>query len=115
MMRQEQSQECFEHHMLLKGTLDKINHFLFGDHEHGTEVSFVSKVNLMFDELKTIKQWLLSSVTVILGACVFMGQQLRQIDTNSKYLSDYIERQQQIELKMAQLEAKFESHEKTLQ
>ena len=26
-----QAQECFEHHMLLKGQLDRINHFLFGD------------------------------------------------------------------------------------
>lgn len=106
--RQEQSQECFEHHMLLKGHLDKINHFLFGDTEHGGEVSFVSKVNLMFDELKFIKQCLICSIATIFTAGVFLGQQLRQINISSQSLNTYMEQQQQIELRLVKLEAKME-------
>ena len=104
-MQQEQSQECYEHHMLLKAHLDKINSFLFGDTEHSGEVSFVSKVTLMFDELKFIKQCLMCSILTILGGCIFLGQQLHQIDTTSKDLNSYIEHSQQMELKLAALEA----------
>ncbi len=104
-MQQEQSQECYEHHMLLKAHLDKINSFLFGDTEHSSEVSFVSKVTLMFDELKFIKQCLMCSIFTIIGGCIFLGQQLYQIDTTSKELNSYIEHSQQMEIKLAALEA----------
>ena len=107
-MQQEQSQECYEHHMMLNGKLDKVNHFLFGDTEHAGEVSFVSKVNLMFDELKFIKQSLITSIFVIITSCIFLGQQLYQIDTTSKELGLYIERQKQVELQLAKLEAKID-------
>ena len=106
--RQEQSQECFEHHMLLKGQLDKINNFLFGNAEHGGEVSFVSKVNLMFDELKFIKQCLIYSIVTIFTAGVFLGQQLRQINISSQSLNTYMKQQQQTELRLVKLEAKME-------
>ncbi len=107
-MRPEQSEECYEHHMLLKAELDKINHFLFGDIEHGSEVSFVSKTNLVFCELQFIKQCLLCSIVTLLSACVFLGKQLYKIDTNAQNLNAYIERSQQIELRLAKLEVKVE-------
>ena len=44
----EQSKECFEHHMLLKKMLDEMRDFLFGDLKHTNDISFVSKVNLMY-------------------------------------------------------------------
>ena len=99
-----QAKECFEHHMMLKGSLEKINHFLFGSPERGNEVSFVSKVNLMFDELKFIKQSLVASIFIILSACIFLGKQLYQLEINSRNLNAYMEKQQQIELRLAQLE-----------
>ena len=46
-----QAQECYEHHMLLKGQLERINHFLFGDPEHPDDLSVTAKVNLMFNVL----------------------------------------------------------------
>lgn len=54
-----QAQECLEHHMLLKGQLDRINHFLFGDPEHPDDLSVTAKVNLMFNVLLEIKQFYL--------------------------------------------------------
>ena len=110
-MKPEQSQECYEHHMLLKTTLDKITGFLFGNPEHGHEVSFVSKVNLMFDELSFIKKLLIGSVFTILGACVFIGQQLYKIDTDSQHLSAHLEQSKRIEMRLAYLEAKAGKNE----
>lgn len=103
-MLQQQSQECFEHHMLLKESLEKIHDFLFGSPERSTEVSFVSKVNLMFDELKFIKQCLICSIITVLGTCIFIGKQLHKLEI----LSAYMERQQQIEFQLAKLEVQIE-------
>lgn len=105
-MKPEQSQECYEHHMLLKSTLDNISGFLFGSPEHGQEVSFVSKVNLMFSELEFIKKLLIGSVFTILGMCIFIGQQLYKIDNDSQHLNAHLEQAQKIEMRLAYLEAK---------
>ena len=78
-MHQEQSQECYNHHMLLKGQLEKITNFLFGSAEDGTEISFTSKVALMFDVLTLIKRLLIGSVFTIIGAGIFIGQELQKI------------------------------------
>ena len=100
----EESKECYEHHMLLKETLDEMHDFLFGDTKHTNDVSFVSKVNLMFEELSFIKHILIGSITAIIAACIFLGQQLYRIDTTSKSLNLYIENSKQIEIKLAKLE-----------
>ncbi len=105
-MKPEQSQECYEHHMLLKNTLTTITDFLFGSPEHGGEVSFVSKVNLMFEELAFIKKILIGSVFTILGACIFIGQELYKIDADSEYLNAHLEQSKKIEMRLAYLEAK---------
>lgn len=100
----EQSKECFEHHMLLKKMLDEMHDFLFGDLKHTNDISFVSKVNLMFEELNFIKHVLIGSITAIIAACIFLGQQLYRIDTTSKNLNAYIENSKNMEIKIAQLE-----------
>lgn len=107
-MPAEQSHECFEHHMLLKDKLEKIHNFLFGSPEHGGDVSFVSKVNLMFEELKFIKQCIVLSLITIFSAGVFLGKQLHQLNSTSQSLNAYMERQQQIEYRLVQLETRIE-------
>ena len=57
-----QAKECYEHHMLLKGQLDRINHFLFGDPEHPEDLTITAKVNLMFNVLLEIKRWAIGAV-----------------------------------------------------
>lgn len=65
-----QAQECLEHHMLLKGQLDRINHFLFGDPEHPDDLSVTAKVNLMFNVLLEIKRWAIGAVFTFAGYLV---------------------------------------------
>ena len=111
----EQSQECFEHHMCLKGKLDKIEGFLFGDTEHREQVSFVSKVNLMFNELAFIKKFLVGSVASIFCASLFIGQQLYKLDNSSTQISSYIDRSHHLELKITEMEtqlANFKGNQK---
>ena len=106
-MTSEQSQECYEHHMLLKGKLDKIERFIFGDAEHSDKISFVSKVNLMFDELGFIKRFLVGSILSIFGACIFLGQQLHKIDSSSTQISQYIDSTHSMELQITEIKTEL--------
>lgn len=106
-MRQEQSHECFEHHMLLKGELTKISNFLFGCPEKGDEISFVSKVALMFDTLTLIKRMIIGSALTILGAAIFVGQQLKQIEVNSRALNAHLEQAHEMEKRITKLETAY--------
>lgn len=103
-MKPEQSKECYEHHMILKAMLDEMHDFLFGDTKHTNDVSFVSKVNLIFDELNFIKHILIGSIAAVIAGCIFIGQELYQIDLTSKNLNVYAENSRQIEIKLARLE-----------
>lgn len=105
-MQQEQSKECFEHHMLLKEEVGRINHFLFGCPEKGDEVSFVSKVALMFDTLNLIKRLIIGSAVTVLGVGIFVGQKLQEIDNNSKVLEAQVEYVKQIDIRVTKLEEK---------
>ena len=104
--RQIQSEECFEHHMTLKKELTRISNFLFGDPEHATCVSFTSKVNLMFDELKFIKQFLIGSMFTIIGFFFYAGGQMQKLDTAYQKLDVHLKEAQKIELRLTQLEIK---------
>ena len=106
-MKQEQPDECYEHHMLLKKMPDEMHDFLFGDLKHTNDVSFVSKVNLMFQELNFIKHILIGSITAILAGCLFIGRQLYCIEETSKNLNSYMENSKTMEIKLAQIEEKI--------
>ncbi len=85
-----QAQECYEHHMLLKGQLDRINHFLFGDPDHPEELSVTAKVNLMFNVLLEIKKWAIASVFTFAGCLIFLGSHFAKMDNISFKLDEFI-------------------------
>ena len=85
-----QAQECLEHHMLLKGQLDRINHFLFGDPEHPDDLSVTAKVNLMFNVLLEIKRWAIGAVFTFAGCLIFLGSHFAKMDNITIKLDEHI-------------------------
>lgn len=86
-----QAQECYEHHMLLKGQLDRINHFLFGDPEHPDELAITAKVNLMFNVLLEIKRWAIGAVFTFAGCLIFLGSHFAKMDNIALKLDEHIQ------------------------
>lgn len=60
--------------------INKIYNLLFGNPDNSDEISFVSKVNLMYKELNNFKHWLWSSVITFLAVCLFIGGKLYMLD-----------------------------------
>ena len=87
-----QAQECYQHHMLLKGQLDRINHFLFGDPEHPEELTITNKVNLMFNVLLEIKRWAIGAVFTFAGCLIFLGSHFAKMDNIAEKLDLHIQR-----------------------
>lgn len=85
-----QAKECYEHHMLLKGQLDRINHFLFGDPEHPEELTITNKVNLMFNVLLEIKRWAIGAVFTFAGCLIFLGSHFAKMDNIAEKLDTHI-------------------------
>ena len=85
-----QAQECFEHHMLLKGQLDRINKFLFGDPDHPDDLSVTAKVNLMFNVLLEIKRWAIGAVFTFAGCLIFLGSHFAKMDNIAEKLDAHI-------------------------
>lgn len=85
-----QVQECYEHHMLLKGQLERINHFLFGDPEHPDDLSVTAKVNLMFNVLLEIKRWAIGAVFTFAGCLIFLGSHFAKMDNIAEKLDSHI-------------------------
>lgn len=111
-MREErpvQAQECYEHHMLLKGQLDRINHFLFGDPEHPDELAITAKVNMMFNVLLEIKRWAVGAVFTFAGCLIFLGSHFAKMDNIALKLDEHIQQThssiQSIEKRLTNVEA----------
>lgn len=85
-----QAQECYEHHMLLKGQLNRINKFLFGDPDHPDDLSVTAKVNLMFNVLLEIKRWAIGAVFTFAGCLIFLGSHFAKIDNIAEKLDSHI-------------------------
>ena len=85
-----QAKECFEHQMLLKGQLDRINKFLFGDPDHPDDVSVTAKVNLMFNVLLEIKRWAIGAVFTFAGCLIFLGSHFAKMDNIAEKLDTHI-------------------------
>ena len=104
-----QAQECYEHHMLLKGQLDRINHFLFGDPEHPDELAITAKVNLMFNVLLEIKRWAIGAVFTFAGCLIFLGSHFTKMDSIALKLDEHIKQTdtaiQNVEKRLTNVEA----------
>lgn len=85
-----QAKECYEHHMLLKGQLDRINHFLFGDPEHPEDLTITAKVYLMFNVLLEIKRWAIGAVFTFAGCLIFLGSHFAKMDNIAEKLESHI-------------------------
>lgn len=123
----EQPDKCFEHHMLLKGVLEelkndfqcwksnceKIQCFFFGGMQQAQkgELSFVDKVNLLYDNQTKSRAFLMSFIgifgTLIIGSFVALGVQLNKIDNTVNTLARVVEKQQTIEVQIAEIKAKL--------
>lgn len=106
-----QAQECYEHHMLLKGQLDRINHFLFGDPEHPDELSVTAKVNLMFNVLLEIKRWAIGAVFTFAGCLIFLGSHFAKMDNIADKLDAHI---RQTDAAIESIDKRLINVEKTL-
>ena len=106
-----QAKECYEHHMLLKGQLDRINHFLFGDPEHPEELTITNKVNLMFNVLLEIKRWAIGAVFTFAGCLIFLGSHFAKMDNIADKLDAHI---RQTDATIESIDKRLINVEKTL-
>ena len=81
--RQEQSQECMQQHSVLK-----------------------TKVELLFDEIKFVKQFLIGSRFIVFSFFFYAGQQMNKLDTAYTQLNDHIEASKDLDIRITRLEAK---------
>lgn len=99
-----QAQECFEHHMLLKIQLEKINSLLFASSDNPKEIPLSTKVNIMF----SIMIFLLISLFGTLGTLTSLtfkaGMQLNEIKNMSIALDNHLEQAKDIEKRIDKME-----------
>lgn len=102
--------DCNEKHKPLEKDIEKIHTFLFGDVTKSDEISFVSKVNIMFKDITSIKRWFLGSIIgvicFLISSSIFLGRQLQTIETNSASIRTYIENEKKLENRIYLLETK---------
>lgn len=123
----EQPNECMKHHMLLKKMLDefkeefgkwknncdKIQCFFFGGMHQAEkgELSFVDKVNTMYDNQRKSRQLLISFVSVFgvlfITSLVGLGVQINKLDSTVNTLAGVVEKQQNIEIEIAKINARI--------
>lgn len=123
----EQPNECMKHHMLLKSMLDefkeefdkwknncdKIQCFFFGGMHQAEkgELSFVDKVNTMYDNQRKSRQLLISFVSVFgvlfITSLVGLGVQINKLDSTVNTLAGVVEKQQNIEIEIAKINARI--------
>ena len=127
----EQPDKCFEHHMLLKRELEEfkeefdaltknckdMHRFFFGGiSQLDGHISFVDKVNTLYDNQKNNRNLLITFLSVfgvmLVTGLIGLGVQLHRIDVTSKDLATYIEYSRNIQIELAELKAKVERNEK---
>lgn len=121
----EQSRECYEHHMMLKAELDNFKKefndltkncrdmhcFFFGGiNQLDGHISFVDKVNTLYDNQQRNRNMLVTFLSIfgvlLVSGLVGLGVQLHRLDVTSQNLTVFMENQRRIELDIAQLKAK---------
>ena len=121
----EQPDQCREHHMMLKRELDEFKKefddltkncrdmhcFFFGGiNQLDGHISFVDKVNTLYENQKNSRNLLFTFLGVFgvlfVTGLVSLGIQLHRIDVTSKDLAFFIENQHNIEIELAQLKTR---------
>lgn len=121
----EQPDKCHEHHMLLKRELEtfkkqfddlienceKMRCFFFGglDQRDG-HFSFVDKVNTMYENQKNSRAIIITFISVFgvlfITSLVGLGIQINKLDSTVNTLAGVVQKQQNIEVEIAKLNAK---------
>ena len=124
----EQPDDCHKHHMLLKGMLDefkeefdkwkdncdKIQCFFFGGMHQAEkgELSFVDKVNTMYDNQQKSRALLISFISIFgvlfITFLVGLGVQINKLDSTVNTLAGVVEKQQNVEVEIAKLNARMD-------
>lgn len=122
----EQPDKCYEHHMLLKRELEtfkkqfddlienceKMRCFFFGgiDQKDG-HFSFVDKVNTMYENQKNSRAIMIAFISIFgvlfITSLVGLGIQINKLDSTVNTLAGVVQRQQNIEVEIAKLNAKM--------
>ena len=116
--RQRQSQECYEHHMLLKQALEELkqrynemNCFFFGGVNQKGELSFVDKVNTMYkmmnDNRDALRGFLISSVMVLISWLVGLGYQMHSIKVTSDMVKECVSEIQEIKISQSEMDKRL--------
>lgn len=121
----EQPDQCREHHMMLKAELESFKKefdsltkncrdmhcFFFGGiNQLDGHISFVDKVNTLYDNQQRNRNMLVTFLSIfgvlLVSGLVGLGVQLHRLDVTSQNLTVFMENQRRIELDIAQLKAK---------
>lgn len=127
----EQPDLCREHHFMLKAELDSLKKefddltknchdmhcfFFGGTNQLDGHISFVDKLNTLYDNQQHILNFLITFLSIfgvmLISGLIGLGVQLHRLDTTSQNLTVFMENQRQIELDIAQLKAKVGMNEK---
>lgn len=103
-MTQQQSQECYEHHMLLKDQLVKINCLLFGCPDKPNEIPMSTKVNIMFGIMIFLVISLCGTLSTLASLTFKAGMQLNEIKNMSVALDNHLEQAKDIERRLDKVE-----------
>lgn len=103
-MTQQQSQECFEHHMLLKDQLAKINCLLFGCPDKPNEIPMSTKVNIMFGIMIFLVISLCGTLGTLASLTFKAGMQLNEIKNMSVALDNHLEQAKDMERRLDKVE-----------
>ena len=122
----EQPDECMKHHMMLKNALDKLTEefnamiadckkmrcFLFGGTgQHDGHLSFVDKVNTMYENQKNSRAIMIAFISIFgvlfITSLVGLGIQINKLDSTVNTLAGVVQKQQNIEVEIAKLNAKM--------
>ncbi len=103
-MTQQQSQECFEHHMLLKEQLAKINCLLFGCPDNPNEIPMSTKVNIMFGIMLFLVVSLCGTLGTLASLTFKAGMQLNEIKNMSVALDNHLEQAKDMERRLDKVE-----------
>lgn len=121
----EQPDQCREHHMMLKQELDNFKKeiddltkncrdmhcFFFGGiNQLDGHISFVDKVNTLYENQKNSRNLLITFLSIFgvlfVTSLIGLGVQLHRLDATSKDLAVFMQNQRNIEIELAQLKAK---------
>lgn len=103
-MKEQQTQECFKHYMLLKDQLVKINCLLFGCPDKPNEIPMSTKVNIMFGIMIFLVVSLCGTLGTLASLTFKAGMQLNEIKNMSVALDNHLEQAKDMERRLDKVE-----------